>query len=133
MMFLGDDHVFVTPGWDKALKEAIPKDGIGASYPDEKGKGKNPLFTRKFYDLLEIDERFKHFGPDTWIVEIAGKLDRLFYVPVVIEHRRKKNGFDLSDETYHWGREVVSEDKAVFQECAQKREQIAQKIRSLKK
>jgi hypothetical protein len=133
MMFLGDDHVFITPGWDRELKKAIPEDGIGVSYPDEKGKGKNPLFTRKFYDLCEIDERFQHFGPDSWLVGIAEELNRSFFVPVVIEHRRAKNGFDLTDETYHWGRKVVEEDRVLAGETRRKREKIVEKIWTLLK
>lgn len=128
MMFLGDDHVFVTNGWDKALRKALPKDGVGVTYAEEK-HGKNPFFTKNFYDLCEIDSRFQHFGPDTWLVEIAEKLNRSFPVPVIIEHRRIKNGYDLNDDTYKWGREVIEADKSIYKETSLKREEIWKRLK----
>ena len=104
---VGDDHRFLTPGWDVAIEEVLRTRGGGFAYGDDMGQGSR-LPTGVFISAsiiralgwmalpgcrhLYIDNAWKALG------EVSG---RLFYLPnVKIEHRHPTFGKAEWDEGY---------------------------------
>lgn len=104
---VGDDHRFLTPGWDVAIETALARIGGGFAYGDDLGQGSR-LPTAVFITNaivrglgwmalpgcrhLYIDNAWKVLG------EAAG---RLVYLPdVLIEHRHPTFGKGSWDEGY---------------------------------
>ena len=112
MMFGADDILFKTDDWDKTLMKAVPKDGIGLAYGNDKWKGApgHFVFHRKWYELTGMyPEGFIHFGPDGYAVKVMETLDRgrMRYIPQVeIPHLHFRNGLAPSDKTYEEERAV---------------------------
>lgn len=141
--YSSDDYFYVTKGWDKTLKRCMPKDGIGVVYPaDHKQAGKTktmtPFISRKRYDAVGLyPDRFIHFCADTWILDIAKQLDRLFFVPeVIIEHHHPKHGYAMKDDTYHWvrnyqGTSTSQTDKWVFDSLENERKEKVEILKGL--
>ena len=94
--FGSDDQVWETVGWDTRLAELMPDDGLSVLYPRdmEKGqKGMNPVWSRKFADLFgHYPDYFVHFGPDTWLIDIARRAGTLIHAKdVFIRHKRLRD------------------------------------------
>lgn len=93
IMTVGDDHLFTTPGWDKALMGALEDlGGTGWVYPDDKRRSGFPEIWAVSSDLVKFLGWFalpvvKHFYCDNAVNEIGRRTDLLRYVPeAIIEH-----------------------------------------------
>jgi hypothetical protein len=112
MMFGADDILFKTDDWDKALMQAVPKDGIGFSYGDDQWKNApgHYCFHRKWYELTGIyPDVFTHFGPDGYAIKVIETLDKermTFLHRVKIPHLHFRNGKASRDSTYDEERAV---------------------------
>lgn len=131
--FGSDDQRWETPGWDLKFKELMPEDGLSVLYPrDVRGgqKGMNPVWSRKFADLFgHYPDYFVHFGPDTWLIDIARRAGTLINVKdVLITHRKVK------DDTYHSLRQTsdASFAQKKLMETEGERQKIAEQIKSMR-
>jgi len=93
IMTVGDDHLFTTPKWDKALMDALEAmGGTGWVFPDDKRRSGFPEIWAVSSDLVKFLGWFalpvvKHFYCDNAISELGRRTDMLRYVPeAVIEH-----------------------------------------------
>jgi len=93
IMTVGDDHLFTTPQWDKALMDALEDlGGTGWVYPDDKRRSGFPEIWAVSSDLVRFLGWFalsavRHFYCDNAISEIGKRTDLIRYVPeAVIEH-----------------------------------------------
>lgn len=103
MMFGSDDITWHTKGWDRIFRSRMPQHQLAVLYyMDMRGgaKSQNPVFSRKWMEFTGLfPDTFRHFGPDTWIVDTARRAGQLIRVEDVwIEHRR------IKDETHHRAR-----------------------------
>lgn len=131
--FGSDDQRWETEGWDLRFKELMPEDGLSVLYPRdmENGqKGMNPVWSRKFADLFgHYPEYFVHFGPDTWLIDIARRAGTLIHAKdVFIRHKR------LKDETHKSLRETGDANFAQkkLQDTEGERQKIAEQIKSMR-
>lgn len=94
--FGSDDQTWRTQGWDEIFRQKMPKHRLSVLYPSF-GDGLNPCFTDKWVETAGLfPEYFRHFGPDTWYVDIARRAGQLVHVPEVrMDHKR------MSDDTYN--------------------------------
>ena len=104
MMLGSDDIIFKSEGWDQHLVNAMPKDGIGATYGRD-GWNNNLnhfCFHRTWYDLTGLFPKdFEHFGPDGYIGQVCMALNRRIHVEeVLIEHHHFKNQKATRDLVY---------------------------------
>ena len=122
-----DDMRWVTQDWDQKLKDKMPEHGLGVVFADDQRGGSLPFFTKKFRDLTGLyPDKFKHFGPDHWIREVAQYAGvEILANDVKLTHRQNK-----SDET--GARERRLDDvnaKGFLTKTEDQRKAIAQKIR----
>lgn len=131
--FGSDDQRWETKGWDLRFKELMPEDGLSVIYPRdmESGqKGMNPCWSRKFGELFgHYPDYFVHFGPDTWLIDIARRAGTLIHAnDVFIRHTR------LKDETHSKLRQTGDSGFAQkkLMETEGERQKIAEKIKSMR-
>jgi hypothetical protein len=119
---LGDDHVPVTPGWDRELADAITAlGGTGISYGDDRHQHEAlptaPFISRDIADALGwmcLPGTLSKYCDDAWkaLGEMAGCLS---YVPgVIIEHLHPDAGKAPQDATYQHGNESWAADRQAF-------------------
>lgn len=119
--FVGDDHRFRTPGWDRALMEvllACP----GVAYGDDRNwHDKLPTMwfvSRPVASFFGMGLRtLKHLYIDNYWLELAGGAECLTYLPeVVIEHMHPAFGKGEWDEAYRRvnAPEMYGSDGAAF-------------------
>jgi hypothetical protein len=94
LMFAGDDHVFLTPGWDEILLRALDDlGGTGWVYPDDKRRSDIPEIWLASSDLVTELGWFAppwqmHFYCDNIIADLGVHSGLIRYVPeAVVEHR----------------------------------------------
>jgi hypothetical protein len=94
IMYVGDDHVFVTPGWDAILLDALDRmGGTGWAYPDDRRRSDIPEIWLASTDLIRELGWFAppwlgHFYCDNVIADLGVRSGLIRYVPeAVIEHR----------------------------------------------
>lgn len=108
---VGDDTVFKTKGWDVKMREAIPEDQIGVVFGMDGWKNVpgHLMFTRKLYELTgAFPDEFEHFGPDTYLSDVAQGVGRLIHLrDVLIEHHHHRNGKAENDDTYSHPRQSM--------------------------
>lgn len=125
--FGSDDQTWKTQGWDEIFRENMPEHGLSVLFPSL-GDAINPVFTDKWVEMVGLfPEYFRHFGPDTWYVDIARRAGQLKHVPEVrMDHKRQ------TDATYN--RIRAGEDGTFatkkLDETRQEREELAQKIKT---
>lgn len=109
-----DDVVFLTPGWDSAIRRALAAwpDGLGVVYTNDgldRRKCQHFACTRVWMDTVGTAgwSTLRHFFLDQWHEDLARAVGRLAYLGnVVLEHRhfkhRDKHNQPLAprDETY---------------------------------
>jgi hypothetical protein len=118
---LGDDHVCRTPGWDKAVAEALAEPGI--AYGDDRFQGQelptapfisaSIVLTLGWYALPSC----RHLFVDNVWRDIGVQAGVLHYLPdVVIEHMHPLNGKGDWDPGYEKanGTETVERDKVSY-------------------
>lgn len=103
-MLGSDDIVFRTQDWDRKMLSAIPADGYGVVHAEDGWKRamNHFIFPMAWHRLVGLfPDKFYHFGPDTWVCDVAKRVGRLFFVPdVMIEHCHHRNRKALPDATY---------------------------------
>jgi len=131
--FGSDDQRWETQGWDTRFAELMPEDGLSILYPRDMENGQksiNPVWSRKFADLFgHYPDYFEHFGPDTWLIDIARRAGTLIPAKdVFIRHQR------IKDATY--GRVRASHPGGGAQkkliETEGERQQIAEQIKLMR-
>ncbi len=136
LMMGNDDFLYQTPGWDKIVTEAVQ-----AKFPDEiyvawtdDGSGKAqdrcavPIVSKKWVETLGYfcPPGFKFFYNDTWIWNLAQRLDRELYIPdVLVEHLHFSFGKMEADETTRRNRtdpQIHDHDSSLFRDTEAERE-----------
>lgn len=115
IMTVGDDHLFTTPEWDKALMDALEDlGGTGWVYPDDKRRSGFPEIWAVSSDLVKFLGWFalpvvKHFYCDNAVNEIGRRTDLMRYVPsAVIEHLH----YTVSPQTQRDSTYIEAEESA---------------------
>jgi hypothetical protein len=127
---VNDDHVFITPGWDKKLIDIIETQGKGWGLAAAEDTLTNwNLYKHPSGCVISgniprtlgymVWPKIHHIGIDDYYQRLMQGIDRLFHVPeVVIEHRHWLNGRALLDKNYkfvygieeqNYGRKAVEE------------------------
>lgn len=105
-----DDMLFRSNGWDKTLRErvSIYPDNIFVAWFDDgsgskKAKCVFPIVSREWIDCIGslVPEFFNFLYHDTWLYDIAQKIDRRIYIKeVLLEHLHFAFGKSAYDSTY---------------------------------
>lgn len=110
--FVGDDHRFRSPHWDRAISDLLAEHP-GVAYGDDRNWGER-LPTMWFLSRVVASffgmglRTLKHLYIDNYWLELAGGAECLTYLPdVVIEHMHPAFGKGEWDEAY---RRVNSEE-----------------------
>ena len=110
-----DDLLYRTSHWDTILKQKIQnyyhKDEIYCAWFNDGLNGSKhcafPILSRKWYKTVGyFSPGVFNFGyNDTWVFDIAKKIDRLLYIPeVLVEHMHFTIGKSDNDKTYQRNR-----------------------------
>lgn len=114
-LLIGDDQIPQTKGWDKEMVSLMPADKIGLVHCKDNWKETVSaiLIHRRWYEIVGIcPEGFQHFGPDTYMADVARSINRLFRTEkAVIEHHHYRNGKADKDETYDYPRQSLMNQK----------------------
>ena len=125
LMWTGDDNVFVTPGWDKIMLDAL--DDLGGSgwiYPDDKRRSDVPEHWMCSSDLVKALGWFappyvQHYYMDNIIAELGKRAGLIRWCPqAVVRHEH----YSVAAETAHDDLYQSTEEKfgasdlAAFQE-----------------
>lgn len=138
-----DDLVYETEGWDSILKEEIKNfpDNIYCMWFQDKINGNKhcafPIISKQWYNCLEyFTPGIFHFGyNDTWIFDIAKRINRTHYIDKVItDHQHFTKYPKLNDKTYIRNRtsyrgNLFEKDKKIFEATEGEREKHAHKLR----
>ena len=146
LMMANDDLVFKTPRWGAALYDAMNAtgwdDGIFCAYCDDGAPKPEdrvcfPIVSRKWYETLGYlaPECFNFLWHDTWIGDIAKRINRALYVPtVLVEHRHftfKKAEYDATYQRHRVGpenRKKRTEDQRTYESSVGLRQQHAKTL-----
>lgn len=123
---MGDDCLFVTPGWDKALIDAYEKlDNKIHVFSlldnrDPKGMPAS-IITKAYIDAMgwRLPPYFMHWYCDTWTAEIAKACNILTHLKDYMLVHDKKSEQGIKDATYHRVRQRggVDRDGWINQKC----------------
>lgn len=145
LLMANDDQLYVDYGWDVRLDQRLVEvtaehpDGVcclyfeAGQYPD--GAADFPILSRPWYEALGYftPTIFQQWEVETWVFDLARRVDRLFAVPgVFVEHRHYQDYKAPFDETYQlhrMTREKSFTDHALFLRTARSREQDAAALR----
>jgi hypothetical protein len=93
LMWVGDDNVFVTPGWDRIMLAALEDlGGTGWVYPDDKRRSDVPEHWMCSSDLVKTlgwyaNPAMGHFYIDNTIAELGKRSGLIRWCPeAVVEH-----------------------------------------------
>jgi hypothetical protein len=108
LMFLGDDHVIMTSGWDDVmLTELEHMGGTGMLYPDDKRRQDIPEIIMISSDIVKLMGQFAeatlhHYYIDNAWGDLGKRSGMLRWVPrVLVEHRHYSVAKDTEyDNTY---------------------------------
>src|SRR5215470_16964348 len=97
--FCGDDHIFRTHGWDKALVEALWELGTGVAYGNDLLQGENlPTAVALTSNIVRelgymAPPALRHLYIDEYWRDLGRAIDRITYLPdVIIEHLHPSAG-----------------------------------------
>lgn len=87
LMFVGDDHVFGTPGWDKALLEPL-RERPGITYPDTVSRYGHPeVFAISASIVAALGwmmlPSLRHYYVDDVIMQLGGRAGCITFLPEV--------------------------------------------------
>jgi len=145
LMMGNDDLVCITQGWDAIVKKNLVEsydDAICLAWTNDlSGQSHThcafPIVHRTWVETLGYftTAHFHFLLNDTWIFDIAKKLDRLCYLPdVKIEHRHfafQKAKYDNTYKKHRVGEDAKEKrryDFKVYKELEYRREEDAQKL-----
>ena len=135
IMFMGaDDMIWETQDWDELVEQRMASHNLSVIYPCDtilKGnKGFAPFFTQRFVEVTGLfPDSFRHFGPDTWVIDIARMAGTLVWAKdVLIRHAR-----DKYDITGNRERKLDPKERAekIVREGEEERRKLAAKIKAL--
>jgi glycosyl transferase/beta-hydroxylase protein BlmF len=139
-----DDLIHETEGWDEILEEVsneFPDDIYCAFFDDGINHGKHcafPAVSRKWYNTLGYFTPgiFEFIANDTWVFDIAKKIDRVRYIPEVLVRHEHHSVTKVKDETTKRHREGANKDRikrdlALFKKTNSDRERAAEKLREI--
>lgn len=126
VMFIGDDHLFRTPNWDKIVLEKSAAHGdTGVFYCDDllqrERLATEVIITSniiKAIGYFSIPELTHMYMDNYWMI-LGKSLGKLVYIPeVVVEHMHPSCGKALQDENYArvGAPEIYSHDQQVLQD-----------------
>jgi glycosyl transferase/beta-hydroxylase protein BlmF len=145
LLMANDDQVYVDYGWDLRLDGALADlriaspDGVAClyfdagQYPD--GAADFPILTRSWYEAMGYftPSIFEQWEVETWLFDIAHRVDRLLPVPgVLVEHRHYqdyKAPFDATYQRHRMTRATSFADHALFVRTERDREAEAARLR----
>lgn len=120
--FMGDDCVFMTPGWELPILEWLEtNDGI--CYCNDLLQGEtlpNNVFIH--VDIVSAlgfmaPPELKHYYIDNYWKDLGLRLNKLKYFnEIVIEHRHWSNNKEVRDATYTEAEKLMGADKATWDE-----------------
>lgn len=131
-MFCGDDIIFKTVAWDEFVINEFKKssDKILFVHGDDGVHG-DKFGTHGFIHKAWVENvgyllppYFTSDWADTWINDIANKLNRRVYIDILTEHMHYSNGKSVLDETYleRLARDGRDNNKSVYMAKATERE-----------
>ena len=148
LMIMGnDDLIYRTPNWDSELIQNLAvkykQDPMWVAWFNDGINGDKhcafPIISREWYDTVG------YFAPgcfnfgynDTWVFDIAKRLDRTHYIPnILVEHMHFSKGKSEMDDTYARNRtqekgNLYAIDKGIFfrADSVKRREEDCQRIR----
>lgn len=138
-----DDLIHETTGWDVILENVSNeyKDDIYCIFFDDGiNNGKHcafPAVSRKWYTTLGYFTPgiFEFLYNDTWIFDIAKKINRVRYVPEVMVRHNHHSVSKVKDATTKRHRDDnpgrIKRDKALFERTEHKRDEHAEKLRKI--
>ena len=140
-----DDLVYKTPDWDMILEQEtgkFPDDIYCMWFNDSINEDRHcafPIISQKWIHTLGYcfapRGTFQFGYNDTWIFDIAKKINRTHYIPsVMAEHNHFSNNKATFDETYKRQREGKNKfniDGEVFRSTNGVREEHAEKLRQM--
>jgi hypothetical protein len=104
LMFVGDDHVFRTPGWDQKMLAALKRmGGSGMLYPDDKRRNDVPEICMISSDIVRAlgwfaNPAMTHYYIDNSWADVGNGAQCLRWVPqAVVEHLH----YSVHAETKH--------------------------------
>jgi len=133
LMMGNDDQVYITKGWDDVVRDTASKynDDIYCLWFDDTINGPKhcafPIISRKWYETVGyfVPEVFGHLYVDTWIFDIAKRINRFEYIPsVVCEHRHC-----TADETAKTARGRKRNDPKIYESTEDDRKRDAEKLK----
>ena len=133
LMMGNDDLIFRSDNWAERLRDVLPPNEVGvACFDDGINQGRHfafPIVTRAWYEAVgQFTAEVFTFGfHDTWIFDIAKRVNRAFYIgDVLVEHLHPTAGKRPEDQTYkerNWG-----VDPQIFEGTAPMRIDIARML-----
>lgn len=136
LMLAADDLIFRTTGWDTAVGEAVPPDGIGLIYADDgfqhEQLATHPFLTRRWVSTVGtfVPPYFRAGHNDTWLHDVARRIDRAIYLPDVhIEHMHPTAGKSDMDATYAEQFVHTADCERIFMDTEVEREEWAERLR----
>jgi hypothetical protein len=124
LLMVGDDCIFVTPGWDKHMMESLERlGGSGFVYPDDKRRTDVPEIVLISSDIVQsfgwfADPAFGHFFVDNVWAELGKRSDLIRFCPkAVIEHKHySMDSSVVRDAMYLEAEETFGDpDRAAFE------------------
>lgn len=141
IMWLGDDHVFVTEHWDTLMLEALRDlGGSGWVYPNDKRRADVPetwLVTRDVIRTLQwyANPYLKHYYIDNTIAVLGKRSGLLRYCPdIIIEHHHYSVDASVEPDALYRSTERLfgERDLKAFQEW-QGSTQVAMEVSRLRR
>ena len=147
LMMANDDQLYVDFGWDVVLDARVAE--LTAERPDEvlclffdggqypEGAHDFPILTRVWYETVGYftPTMFSQWEVETWVFDIAERLDRLYSVPgVLVEHLHYQDYKAPFDETYQRHRMTTQKayaDHALFLRTTGQRVADAAKLQAV--
>lgn len=133
---VGDDTLSRTKGWDTKMVSAFPEDKIAVVFGMDGWKNVpgHLMFHRKLYELTGVfPDEFEHFGPDTYLSDVARGVDRLIQLrDVMLEHCHHRNGKAENDSTYSHPRDSMMNQRDKKRLDEYRKSRIPQDIEILK-
>jgi len=133
----GDDLVVRTQDWNLHIEEAIRTwaDGVGLVYcRDDRHNEElctHPFISRRFVDTLGYAayDRFFHYYVDTWLHDIAKRINRLHYLPeVFIQHLHCDRKQAPVDNVYLGNYPYFKKDQETFAKDEARRQSDSDKL-----
>lgn len=118
--FMGDDCVFMTPGWELPIIQWL-ESNKGLCYGNDLLQGEalpNNVFIH--VDVISAlgfmaPPELKHYFIDNYWRELGVSIGKLHYFPeVVIEHRHWSNGKEGKDNIYTEAEKLMGEDRTAW-------------------